>query len=133
MILVIDTAQKEARLALALDNKVEQYFWDAGRELSASILVEIEKLYKKVNQKIDDTEAIIVNSGPGSFTGLRIGISIANSFAYALDIPIVGVDHVSSFEELVTSGKKDLTGKKGFEKAIEPVYGAEPNITQSKK
>jgi tRNA threonylcarbamoyladenosine biosynthesis protein TsaB len=133
MILVIDTAKDEVRIGLVLDKKVEQKSWLGGRESSEKILPEIDKLFKKVGQKFDRTSGIIVNAGPGSFTGLRIGISIANTWAYALDIPIAGIDHVKDFDELIEKGTQIIKGKTAFEKSIEPVYGAEPNITKPKK
>jgi tRNA threonylcarbamoyladenosine biosynthesis protein TsaB len=132
MILVIDTATNEAKIALVSDKKVEQISWLGGRELSATIIEKIKELYKKVGGEFTETEGVIVNAGPGSFTGLRIGISVANAWAYGLNVPVVGVDHAETFAEIINSGRDKIRELSNFEKSVEPVYGAEPNITKPK-
>lgn len=57
---------------------------------SQVVLPMIEELLKKGNKKITDITEIEVFVGPGSFTGLRVGVSIANALGYALKIPVNG-------------------------------------------
>lgn len=133
MILVIDTAGKEVSLGLITNDKIEQISWEQGRDLSTDLYKNLDCLYKKVIQDIHNTKSIIVNAGPGSFTGLRIGVSTANAFAYSLDIPIFGIVNPTNFNDLVKRGKLELQGKEKFTKSVFPEYGAEPNITKPKK
>lgn len=132
MILAIDTATKEVKIALVFDQKTEQISWEQGRDLSVKLFENLDCLYKKVDHKINETKGIIVNAGPGSFTGLRIGISTANALAYSLNIPIVGIVHPTNMNDFIESGRNALKGKTTFGKSILPEYGAEPNITQPK-
>lgn len=131
MILIIDISQKEATVALKNNENVTKETWEGGRELSSTIFDKIDRLFEQ-SVNISEVKAIIVNAGPGSYTGLRIGISIANALAYSLNIPIVGVENSSNFENLVEEGLRKLKGKAGFTGSIIPFYGSEPNITQPK-
>lgn len=56
----------------------------------------IDTLLRHVGISIDDIEAVAVSSGPGSFTGLRIGVATAKGLAFAKDIPLIGVDSLDA-------------------------------------
>lgn len=130
MILIIDTTQKEAVLAVKDGDLVKDVKWEAGRELSATFFLKLKEIIP--DEKMHDLKGIVVNSGPGSYTGLRIGLSIANTMAYSLHIPIVGVKEVNSFDSLILEGEKKLANEKNFTQPVMPFYGSEPNITQPK-
>lgn len=59
--------------------------------VSDGILQNIDKLLKKSKTKLSDLKGIFVIKGPGSFTGLRVGIAVANQFAHQPKIPIIGL------------------------------------------
>jgi len=131
-ILVIDTSEEVSRFGLFQDdNLVDKLEWEAHRELSKTFYAKLDELLGKNKLGYSDLNAIIIVSGPGSFTGLRIGIVIVNAFSYALGIETSGVVQKKkmSVEEIYNAGKKEL--KKG--QIIEPFYGREPNITVKKK
>jgi tRNA threonylcarbamoyl adenosine modification protein YeaZ len=133
MILVINTANEETFLGL-YDNKwLELIEWEAGRELSAQILIKLEEVYKRAGKEFNETTGVIVSKGPGSFTGLRIGLSIANAFAYSLKIPIVGLAKITDNEKLLKKGQEALREKTTFDEPVTPEYGREPNISKPKK
>jgi tRNA threonylcarbamoyladenosine biosynthesis protein TsaB len=56
------------------------------------LMLLIESLFRKLGLNSKDLAAVAVSSGPGSFTGLRIGVSVAKGLAYAHNIPLIGVD-----------------------------------------
>jgi tRNA threonylcarbamoyladenosine biosynthesis protein TsaB len=130
MILILDTAQSKTYLALHDQTVLTDIEWEAARNLSSQILDKLNGLYKKAGREIHDTDGIVVHSGPGSFTGLRIGLSVANTFAYALDIPIVGICGSASRKELIDKGLGEIADKKKFSGSVIPVYGSEPKITK---
>jgi tRNA threonylcarbamoyladenosine biosynthesis protein TsaB len=104
------------------DELIAKKTWEAGRGLARTLLSEIEQfLPDKDWQKL---EGLIVYTGPGSFTGLRIGISTLNTIAYAEKIPIVG----TTGENWLEIGQKRLQNQEN-DKIVIPNYGAEPNIT----
>lgn len=131
-ILVVDTSDKVARFGLFQDDKMtDKLEWEAHRELSKTFYLKLDELLGRNSLSYNDLNSIVVVRGPGSFTGLRIGIVIVNAFSYSLGIETAGVvqKEKMSLEEIYIAGKKEL--KKG--QIIEPFYGREPNITIKKK
>jgi tRNA threonylcarbamoyladenosine biosynthesis protein TsaB len=121
-VLYLDTSESEAVLAIYDDTKrlVEER-WRADRELSKTLSPKYAELLEKSQITSDDLTGICVFVGPGSFTGLRIGISFANGLAFSLEIPI--------YE---TTQKESISLNHPKEIAL-PLYGAEPNITKPKQ
>ncbi len=129
LILAARTDKPEAEIYL-LENGEElaRIVWLAHRELSDTLHLKIKELLDSQNKKLDDLAGLIVFRGPGSFTGLRIGITVMNTFAYSLNIPVVGV----LGKNWIKDGVRVLLGG-GNDKIVLPEYGAEPNITTPKK
>lgn len=129
MILAIKTDQPEAELYLFKDQElVAEYSWLAGRELSSSLMIQIEEFFNKNAVKIKNLNAVIVYEGPGSFTGLRIGTTVANSIAYSLDIPVFASGGLNWAQQAIDKIKLDK-----FTIGATPVYGAPVNITKQRK
>lgn len=130
MILALRTDQAQAFLAtLSPTGKVLQSKeWEAGRKLSVQLPPAIDELLSLTHSQYADLTGIIVYEGPGSFTGLRIGITIANTIAYEQHIPIVG----STGDNWITTGVENLqSAKPGV--IVMPVYGGEANISKPRK
>ena len=129
MILAIRSDKPEAELYLLDNNKVvKELKWPAHRELADTLLGNITKLAESAGIKLKSIDGIIIHTGEGSFTGLRIGTTVANALAYGLTIPIVAAESDSWIER----GLKDLAQREVGEYVI-PKYSSEPNITESKK
>lgn len=126
MILAIKTDSPIAELYLFDgDKQAAKDVWEAGNKLSLQLNEHVENLLGKDYKKLT---GIVVFQGPGSFTGLRIGITVANTLAYSLEIPIVG----STGENWLKNGvKKIKTVKRNT--YVMPEYGAPPNITKPRK
>jgi len=91
MYLCIDTATIEAGITLIDDNRSIGYLPLEASYASDRILRNIDELLKKASIKLEDLKGILVLKGPGSFTGLRVGIAVANQFAHQLKLPIVAL------------------------------------------
>lgn len=90
-ILIIDTTNKEKiRVGLNLKGKTDFISSSAKILKSQATLPLIETILKNNGITLKDLDGIEVNTGPGSFTGIRVGISVGNTFAYVLKIPING-------------------------------------------
>ncbi len=128
-ILAIRTDQPQASLALYQDDRLmDDYAWQAHRILSETIHQKIKALLVAHDVALTALGGIVVFKGPGSFTGLRIGIATANALAYGLSIPIVstmGDDWAIQGVARVMAGQN--------EQVALPEYGALPHITQPKK
>lgn len=91
MILYIDTKdQKTIRVSLKKDGKATGELSEENKFGSQVLLPLIEKLLKSQKLEFKDLKGIGVEVGPGSFTGLRVGVSVANALGYALGIPVNG-------------------------------------------
>lgn len=90
LILNIDTATENAGICIALDG-VSIALLENGeqKDHAAWIHPAIEKLLKQVNCTVHDLKAVAVTAGPGSYTGLRVGMSTAKGLCYALNIPLI--------------------------------------------
>src|SRR5437762_1025561 len=89
--LFIDTASnKEITIGLFIDE--QKYFLkkELGFHKAQVVLPLIDELLKKHKLTIKDINALEVNKGPGSFTGVRVGVSVANALSYALGVPVNG-------------------------------------------
>ncbi|MBI3485341.1 tRNA (adenosine(37)-N6)-threonylcarbamoyltransferase complex dimerization subunit type 1 TsaB [Candidatus Daviesbacteria bacterium] len=89
MILYINTKdQKSIEVKLKKDAKIIDQLSDQNEWGSQVLLPLIQKLLKKNSLEFKDLKAIEVETGPGSFTGLKVGVAVANALAFSLKIPV---------------------------------------------
>lgn len=107
IILNIETATKNCSVALAKDGKTI-----VCKELATENFSHAEKLHVFIEQilvesdvQFSELNAIAVSQGPGSYTGLRIGVSSAKGFSYALNIPLISVDTLQLLAKQITIDK----------------------------
>lgn len=129
MILTIRTDKPDSELGLYDGpRKVAYETWQAHRQLAETIHRKLEDVLADNQQTKDGLSGIVVYQGPGSFTGLRIGMSVANALSYSLDIPITtktGDDWISEgVQELQTNPSK---------RPVLPEYGSPAAVTTQKK
>ena len=92
MILAIDTATRSAGLAVHDGFTVRAEFtWDTADHHSVELVPRIVELLHQINVPIEQLSGLAVSIGPGSFTGVRVGVAAAKGLALARQIPIVGV------------------------------------------
>lgn len=129
LILTIRTDKPEAELGLYDGtDQLEYEAWEAHRELSVTIHKKIESLLQSQDKTLHDVQGIVCFKGPGSFTGLRIGLTVANSLAYALKVPVVA----RTDPQWLEAGITDLLAGQDDHLAL-PEYGGEVHTTPQKK
>ena len=100
LILSLETATTNCSVALASDGKVvASRSINSGYSHSEKINVFIEEVIAQAGVTLKDLQAVAVSSGPGSYTGLRIGISTAKGLCYALDIPLISVNTLDAMAQ----------------------------------
>lgn len=93
MILQIETATTVCSVALSKNGRVLAFKEADQRNIHAEkITIFVEEVLKDAGKTFNDIEAIAVSSGPGSYTGLRIGVSAAKGLSFALDKPLIAVE-----------------------------------------
>lgn len=131
VVLTLRTDKPEAEVGVydASGKQLTYNVWLAHRELSKTLHGVIRDELKKNNAELTDMSGIVVYQGPGSFTGLRIGITVANALAHELNISIVGT---AQEEKWLERGLERLSAGED-DHLVMPEYGGEANITVQKK
>jgi len=97
MILCLETATKTCSVALCdrtgIISVMESH---ENKSHATQLTLFIEELLKNANTRPADLEAVAVSKGPGSYTGLRIGVSVAKGIAYGVSLPLIGIDTTRS-------------------------------------
>ena len=128
MILLLDTSTPVCKLSLVDGEWRYDTSWESGRELAKGLLQFIQDQLESQGRGWGDISGLVIFKGPGSFTGLRIGVTVMNSLAYAHSLPIVG-EMTEAWQALgvarIVAGEND--------QIVMPEYGGEANITTPRK
>lgn len=129
LFLTIRTDKPEAEIGLYDGDKQLAYeTWQAHRELAETIHRKLDELLTSKHKSLHDLQGVVAYQGPGSFTGLRIGLSVANSLAYAQGFPVVATGGDNWIQEAQSQLSKAAVGTYAV-----PEYGGEANITLPRK
>ena len=109
LILNIETSTKNCSVALGRQGKLLDSidYMEEGYSHAEKLHVFIDRLLKQNNLSLQDLSAVAVSKGPGSYTGLRIGVSAAKGLAYGLEIPLIAI---STLEHMA----HQIKDEKGF-------------------
>lgn len=129
IILLLKTSQPKAELYLYRDKQLlNQLSWQADRQLAETINLKIDQLLHGSSLNLSSLDGLGVFRGPGSFTGLRIGLSVANAMAYGLNVPIIGSrgdDWIAVIIDQLSKGKD--------QHIVVPFYGSPARVTKPRK
>ena len=108
-LLAFDTSGKSLSIAiLKQDQLLAEKFLNINNQHSVNFLPALKGLLEETNLSFNDISALAVSIGPGSFTGIRIGVSTANTMAFDLNIPIFGISSLKALAEPLLSTDKYL-------------------------
>lgn len=109
LILNIDTATPVCSVALARDGKLLALREKNEKNIHAEVLTHfIMEVIAEAGCKLADLDAVAVSKGPGSYTGLRIGVSTAKGLCYSIDKPLIGIGTIESMAHFAA---QELVGK----------------------
>ncbi|MBF1015395.1 MAG: tRNA (adenosine(37)-N6)-threonylcarbamoyltransferase complex dimerization subunit type 1 TsaB [Candidatus Nanogingivalaceae bacterium] len=128
MILFLDTSTGNCRIWLG-ENSFKK---ELNRNMARDILKFLEDSLKNIGKDYKDLEGIGFFAGPGSFTGLRIGASVANTLADGLNIPIVAIKKEDENDDWRQKAFEKLKNNENDKIAL-PFYGRDANITKPRK
>lgn len=107
LILNIETATKNCSVSLAEDGKVLllKEFNEGGYSHAEKLHLFINEVIEQSGKKMTELNAVAVSKGPGSYTGLRIGVSAAKGLCFALDIPLIAINTLTSLAHSISISK----------------------------
>lgn len=123
MFLFIDTSQKEEMIIALVKLNAEvldKMVFKVKQNHSEKLLPAIEKILRKNQLRLKGLQGIGVVRGPGSFTGVRVGVACANTFGFSLNIPVKGVKYKNGVN-LIKLIFRDFKGGE-FSKSVVPYY-----------
>ncbi|MBR5877292.1 MAG: tRNA (adenosine(37)-N6)-threonylcarbamoyltransferase complex dimerization subunit type 1 TsaB, partial [Alistipes sp.] len=101
LILSIETGTDVCSVGLARDGELLSLREsDEGRDHAKKVAVFVEELLRETDVEPEELDAVAVGMGPGSYTGLRIGVSFAKGLCYGLQIPLIAVGSLDSLVEV---------------------------------
>ncbi|UEX90737.1 tRNA (adenosine(37)-N6)-threonylcarbamoyltransferase complex dimerization subunit type 1 TsaB [Staphylococcus ratti] len=117
--LLIDSSNQSLSVAIMEnDNVLASETTVEKRNHSVQLMPKVKKLLEKLNLTPQNLEAIIVAKGPGSYTGLRIGVTTAKTLAYTLNIPLYGVSSLQALAATISDETKTIVpifnARRGF-------------------
>ena len=120
--LFIDTSANNLIIGIIENNKVIYCFNNSNvSQTSTKVMSVIDEAFAKTNMKVNDIDKIFVVNGPGSFTGIRVGVTVAKIIGYCLNIPIIPLSELELLATTKTNTKYNiplLDARRGY------VYGA---------
>jgi tRNA threonylcarbamoyladenosine biosynthesis protein TsaB len=129
IILTLRTDKPEAEIGLyENDGRLVYETWVAHRELAETVHKKLSEILERSDKEIADIRGVVCYKGPGSFTGLRIGLTVGNALAYAQNIPVIARQDPAWLEH----GIKDILSGNDDKVAL-PEYGEEAKTTKQKK
>ena len=128
IVLLLNSSEKDCQITIFAREKLQNITWSADRKLAKDLLSNINNLLLENKLTLNDLTGLAIYKGPGSYTGLRIGITVMNTLASSLEIPIIG----SEGDDWQENALKRLSNNED-DQLVLPEYGALPHITRPKK
>ena len=128
--LFVNSATTNLEVAILIDGKIT-YLYDenVGQNTSSKLMPTVEEAFKKSNIKPRDIDKVFVVNGPGSFTGIRVGLTVCKTLSWTLKIPVVPISSLevmaSGFDENVISlidARRGYVYAGGYDKDLNNIY-----------
>jgi tRNA threonylcarbamoyladenosine biosynthesis protein TsaB len=101
-ILAVETTGQSFSIALAIDNKIiAESYYDCGLIHSEKLLPVIKRILEDTNTKLESIDKFAVSKGPGSFTGIRVGMTAVKTIAQCLNKPIIALDSLQILQSSI--------------------------------
>jgi len=98
--LAIDASTEACSVALQVEGKIFSRYDLCPQSHSLQLLPMVDELLTQANIKLSQCDGLIFGRGPGSFTGVRIGVGVAQGLAFAANLPVVGVSSLQAMAQL---------------------------------
>lgn len=123
-ILAIDTATESCSVALLTHDSCEELFEIIPRQHTERVLPMVDEILQKASISLSQLDAIAFNCGPGSFTGVRVGTSVAQGLAFSCDIPVIPISSLAALAQLAFREEKKENVLSTIDARMSEVYWA---------
>ena len=120
--IAIDASTEACSVALSIDNKIAGEFELCPQSHSLLLLPMIDRVLNSANTNLAELDGIIFGRGPGSFTGVRIGIGVVQGLAFAADLRLVGVSTMQAMAQQAYNEHKQETVLAAIDARMSEVY-----------
>lgn len=110
-ILALDAATEACSVALQIDGEVFSRYEVAPQQHSQKLLPMVDEVLNEAGVSLAELDGLAFGQGPGSFTGVRIGVAITQGLAFAADLPVVGVSNLAAMAQQVIAVQKLVDGQ----------------------
>ncbi len=121
-LLAIDTATEALSAALWLDGEIIERYSVVIREHAAKLPLLVPALLADAGLSLQQLDGLVCGIGPGSFAGVRIGVSYVKGLALGLDLPVVGVSSLAMLAQAVLTEHPDATALAAIDARMDEVY-----------
>src|SRR5215211_9181904 len=112
-ILSIDTSSGQGGVALYDGRRLSTRSWPADRSHTTTLLSEIHQLLDRAEVRVRELAAVAIATGPGAFTGLRVGFGVAKGFHLATNVPLIGISTLEATALAFASCKSPIVAVVG--------------------
>lgn len=135
--LALDASTEACSVALQVGDKVYSRYDLCPQSHSLQLLPMVDSLLSEANIKLADLDGLIFGRGPGSFTGVRIGVGVAQGLAFAADLPVVGVSSLQAMAQIAYEKHQQTKVLAAIDARMAEVYNGyfeldQNNIMQAK-
>ena len=136
--LAIDASTEACSVALKVNSKVYSCYVLCPQSHSLQLLPMVDRVLKEANITLSECDGLIFGRGPGSFTGVRIGVGVAQGLAFSANIPVVGVSSLQAMAQLAFIKHKETKVFAAIDARMGEVYNGyfvidENNIMQEQQ
>lgn len=123
-LLALDASTEALSIAIQFNGQIVKHFEVCPQQHSQKVLPLVSELLDKAGCKLQDLDGIVFGRGPGSFTGVRISVAIAQGLAYGANLPLVGVSTLQSMAQQAIDEKQVESVVTGIDARMGEIYFA---------
>jgi len=123
-LLALDASTEALSIAIQFNGQIVKHFEVCPQQHSQKVLPLVSELLDKAGCKLQDLDGIVFGRGPGSFTGVRISVAIAQGLAYGANLPLVGVSTLQAMAQQAIDEKQVESVVTGIDARMGEIYFA---------
>jgi len=123
-LLALDASTEALSIAIQFNGQTSKHFEVCPQQHSQKVLPLVSELLDKAGCKLQDLDGIVFGRGPGSFTGVRISVAIAQGLAYGANLPLVGVSTLQAMAQQALEEKELDSVVTGIDARMGEIYFA---------